>query len=391
MGFLNLTSWILGVNVFIIFLELIAAYVCGCDSHMRRISSVVFLATTITFAGGFTTNQQFHCDMVTHMARKPFVSDRSELLMRGQTKLRILMINIPTDAIQRSVSCPCERTPLPDHEGRLTKAAWKCGQDLEILEMEWKRDTPVNHAHEEEVRIRVQGKVPWGAALKPVEWGWSYLGYHYDSWYTATTEEAPLVILYHDLPISRSQFDTTLLHSHLQWSRPWNPNEGDQAPVRMIRTMMYDRALVARDGRAYTKGKTDGMQTEKEFQEQQRKLERYQHAEQLKREFERGKAEGLKMASSTKSTSTSTVAVTVPCGSSLPNPDWMALLECPITKMPLVDPVINRVDGYTYSKAAIVKWIQEQQPTSPMTRQPTVLEDLVPNRVVQDLLNTIRG
>ena len=57
-------------------------------------------------------------------------------------------------------------------------------------------------------------------------------------------------------------------------------------------------------------------------------------------------------------------------------------LICPITHDILVDPVIAK-DGYTYSRKEIEKWINVKG-TSPITRIPLNLNDLIPNRALSD-------
>jgi len=58
---------------------------------------------------------------------------------------------------------------------------------------------------------------------------------------------------------------------------------------------------------------------------------------------------------------------------------------CPITFSLIHDPVIDP-EGTTYEKVAIVKWIQENG-TSPLTRTELSIEDLFPNRAIEELLN----
>lgn len=59
-------------------------------------------------------------------------------------------------------------------------------------------------------------------------------------------------------------------------------------------------------------------------------------------------------------------------------------LECPITRCTFKDPVIAP-DGFTYERNAIIKWLLEHR-TSPQTRQPMKIEDLITNRAVADIL-----
>lgn len=54
---------------------------------------------------------------------------------------------------------------------------------------------------------------------------------------------------------------------------------------------------------------------------------------------------------------------------------------CPITLTEMTDPVIDR-EGNTYERSAIQNWLQTNR-TSPITRNPMVLSDLVPNRALR--------
>lgn len=55
---------------------------------------------------------------------------------------------------------------------------------------------------------------------------------------------------------------------------------------------------------------------------------------------------------------------------------------CPITLTMMTDPVIDR-EGNTYERAAIAEWLHLHT-TSPITRNPMQLSDLVPNRALRD-------
>lgn len=65
-------------------------------------------------------------------------------------------------------------------------------------------------------------------------------------------------------------------------------------------------------------------------------------------------------------------------------------LTCPITLELFVDPVLAD-DGYTYERSAIVEWIQGNNGTSPITRQPIKLNQLKPNRIVKQLADQYRS
>uniref|UniRef100_A0A7S2NUF9 VWFA domain-containing protein n=1 Tax=Leptocylindrus danicus TaxID=163516 RepID=A0A7S2NUF9_9STRA len=60
-------------------------------------------------------------------------------------------------------------------------------------------------------------------------------------------------------------------------------------------------------------------------------------------------------------------------------------LICPITHQKMIDPVIDP-EGNTFERSAIVEWLQENG-TSPITRTPMSINDLMPNRALLDLLN----
>jgi serine/threonine protein kinase len=58
-------------------------------------------------------------------------------------------------------------------------------------------------------------------------------------------------------------------------------------------------------------------------------------------------------------------------------------LFCPITREPFIEPVLAE-DGHTYERRAIEYWIRENS-TSPLTRQPLLLQHLYPNHAVKKL------
>jgi hypothetical protein len=61
---------------------------------------------------------------------------------------------------------------------------------------------------------------------------------------------------------------------------------------------------------------------------------------------------------------------------------------CPITLKRFRKPVVGP-DGYTYERSAIVKWV-ERNGTSPMTRQPMRVDQLVPNHSLIALLAELK-
>lgn len=60
------------------------------------------------------------------------------------------------------------------------------------------------------------------------------------------------------------------------------------------------------------------------------------------------------------------------------------ILICPITQQIMTDPVSD-ADGNTYERTAILEWLRLNN-TSPITRRPMTPNELVPNRMVRDLI-----
>ena len=63
---------------------------------------------------------------------------------------------------------------------------------------------------------------------------------------------------------------------------------------------------------------------------------------------------------------------------------------CPITLVLMTDPVISRTTGYTYERAAIEKWLQNNT-ICPITRTPLSLRDLIPNRSLLESIERYKG
>ena len=63
-------------------------------------------------------------------------------------------------------------------------------------------------------------------------------------------------------------------------------------------------------------------------------------------------------------------------------------LCCPITKDLMSDPVVLISDGYTYERAAITKWL-EQNETSPTTKAPLQHKDMVPNLTMRSAIQLL--
>ena len=62
---------------------------------------------------------------------------------------------------------------------------------------------------------------------------------------------------------------------------------------------------------------------------------------------------------------------------------------CPISYNIMSDPVLT-VDGYTYERSSIQRWFNSGKNTSPLTNEPLSSTDLIPNRVLKDLLDKFR-
>jgi len=58
---------------------------------------------------------------------------------------------------------------------------------------------------------------------------------------------------------------------------------------------------------------------------------------------------------------------------------------CPLTYSLMKDPVIDR-DGNTFERAAIERWL-ETHDTSPLTKKPMFWRDLVPNRLLKNVID----
>lgn len=65
------------------------------------------------------------------------------------------------------------------------------------------------------------------------------------------------------------------------------------------------------------------------------------------------------------------------------------ILICPITQQIMTDPVTDR-DGNTYERSAITEWLRMHN-TSPITRRHMTVAELVPNRIVRELLEAQSG
>jgi U-box domain len=68
-------------------------------------------------------------------------------------------------------------------------------------------------------------------------------------------------------------------------------------------------------------------------------------------------------------------------------PGWMV---CPLTRAILDDPVLCTGDGQSYERSAIRQWLAASD-TSPVTGQPLVSRDLVPNRALRSIIQAARA
>jgi U-box domain len=70
-----------------------------------------------------------------------------------------------------------------------------------------------------------------------------------------------------------------------------------------------------------------------------------------------------------------------------PVPGWMI---CPLTHTVLADPVLCTGDGQSYERPAIVQWLTASD-VSPVTGQPLVSRDLVPNRALRSIIQAAQA
>jgi hypothetical protein len=68
---------------------------------------------------------------------------------------------------------------------------------------------------------------------------------------------------------------------------------------------------------------------------------------------------------------------------------WAAIPTCPITGCAVIDPVVDP-EGITYERAAIYQWLAVHE-RSPISRQPLQVYQLVPNRAVKALVDSLRA
>lgn len=61
---------------------------------------------------------------------------------------------------------------------------------------------------------------------------------------------------------------------------------------------------------------------------------------------------------------------------------------CPISSAIMIDPYIDK-EGNSYEKKSIFRWLQTNA-TSPLTRTPLTIKDLIPNRALKDLIDQWR-
>jgi U-box domain len=70
-----------------------------------------------------------------------------------------------------------------------------------------------------------------------------------------------------------------------------------------------------------------------------------------------------------------------------PAPEWML---CPLTHAVFADPVLCRGDGQTYERSAITQWLAAAD-TSPVTGQPLVSRDILPNHALRSIIQAARA
>jgi hypothetical protein len=68
---------------------------------------------------------------------------------------------------------------------------------------------------------------------------------------------------------------------------------------------------------------------------------------------------------------------------------WLTIPSCPITGCPVNDPVMDP-DGNTYERDAIYQWLSVSA-RSPMSREPLQIHQLIPNRAVKLMVDTLRA
>jgi hypothetical protein len=341
----------------------------------------------------------FYCDMVTHLAAKPYVEQRSDLL-RGETQLRLFTIGVPAEEIRTAFRCACVRRKFDParaqpHPPAALLAVWSCSPDVEILEFgptdAW--GAAWGAPQWEEFGTRVSGHAAWGAVL-PISsrLGRWIGGWHFGASWLPVASDVPFAVLLHHsrAGLTAAEFARVTSSPSKRVHLTWAPDAA--ATATDVRRAMLRLAIAERDRRAYRRGESacqDRLQAECRAQ-----LQAAQNALAIRQ----ARAPEILDAIAHNRLPCAAVpcAPCVPClpdyppaphaSSDGPGEAWRAALVCPLTMGPLQDPTLNVRSGHTYSGQEIRQWVRDHA-TDPITRAPTALQDLVPNRLARDLLD----
>jgi hypothetical protein len=343
--------------------------------------------------GGAPAPTGLHCDLVTHLGTKPYVENRSDLLGRsgpqpasGGATLRLVTVGVKTDDLRAAFRCVCTRFEFDaagtqPHRSPLL-ALWTCPPDIEIAEF----NDPSEYdgwgaAQWEEFETRVSGRAEWGQVLPRASTVGRFLGWHFGSRWTSVDDARPFAV-YLDSKVAVGPHGARLnaaadTDRNIRFRGLWSASDVG----KQLRRAMVRLAVMARETRMYARGRQSGLDERRASEDAALATCRNDllaARTQLLTLFHKS-AQGHTPAQGGSNGE---------LGASAQVAAWTASLTCPLTMDVLVDPVINVQTGQTYSGAEIRRWVTEHG-TDPVTRQPTTLADLVPNRVVRDLLHLL--
>jgi len=299
------------------------------------------------------------CDMLSFLSKKPYIADPSDL---PSSPVRLIWFDATEALIRQAFECKCTRTrfqgmkTLPDP---MIKALWSCAPDFKIIEAEsnmmgW------TDAQWEEVGIRVRGRTGWGEQLQAAGFVARFTGWIYDSTWTEVSDARPSIVVF-QTECGQAEFrrrvsvPTDLLQL----------NGLQHNLTTEIRHRIIYQALHARDTRSYQRGYSAGESAG----------------------YDRGYRVGAsKPREVLKDPVRDAVVEHVMVAGDLRVPDSF---RCPLTKAIMKDATFNTQSHLSYERDAIFTWVL-QHSSDPMTHAPTSVDDLFPNRALQDAIDSIK-
>lgn len=345
---------------------------------------LLFLLVALACFGNVQAERKLHSDVISYLIKKPYIAEPNDLL--SLSGLRFFSIGLTEAQLQSVFHATAKPVSFGARPDTIIRGHWNFG-GIQVIELtsahEW------NEKQLQEFCLRFGGYVKWAQRMNDPGWYARARGWQYDYNFSVQSDAKPLAILLDNmitrLPATQIN-EIKAANVHLL---DWSSTQQDFG--KQIKHLLITRAHSAEIARvkqqAYTECMKRSIQTQALAEDYMRRSTNSERDEAYARGVQDTQHERQRV-----------VRVEVPVERECPEnvcdcpyvEDMCELILDVITQTPMSDPVLNVKSGQSYSRQSITTWVREKG-TDPITRDPTTLQDLIPNRYLNDIVLKLRN